>query len=218
LQINRAIRLHPKLGQKIQFVYTGSIGLVNVVGKMNCVEEINDLVEVRMDALTEVEAAKLLKAILGNYDIDISKKNTTYALQKTEWLMPFYIQSAAREIRDLYREQPQQITPQFIDQAFENLIDNVHIYLDHFRSRLNKVFKKEELQFSKHLLDLMAEKGLINRHELPELAAKHKIQNNYNYVINTLKHDGYIDNSIDNNIYRFNSPIFKKWWLKHGNK
>ncbi len=218
LQINRAIRLHPKLGQKVQFVYTGSIGLVNVVGKMNCVEEINDLVEVKMNALTEAEATKLLKAILGNYNIDISDENTRYTLQKTEWLMPFYIQSAAREIRDLHREQPQEINRKFIDKAFDNLIDNVHIYLDHFRSRLNKVFKKEELQFSKSLLDLIAEKGLINRHDLPELAAKYKIENNYNYVINTLKHDGYIDNSIDNDVYRFNSPVFKKWWLKHGNK
>lgn len=218
LQTNRAIRLHPKLGEKIQFVYTGSIGLVNVVGKMNCIEEINDLIEVKMDALKETEAAELLKAILDNYDINISAENIKYTLEKTEWLMPFYIQSTAREIRDMHRENPQEITAEFIDQAFDNLIDNVHIYLDHFRSRLNKVFKKEELQFSKELLDLIAEKGVLNRHELPELAAKHNVQDNYTYVINTLKHDGYIDNSIDNDIYRFNSPIFKKWWLKHGSK
>ncbi len=218
LQTNRTIRLHPKLGEKIQFVYTGSIGLVNVVGKMNCIEEINDLIEVKMDALKETEAAKLLKAILDNYSISISEENIKYTLEKTEWLMPFYIQSAAREIRDMHRENPQEITPEFIDQAFDNLIDNVHIYLDHFRSRLNKVFKKEELQFSKELLDLIAEKDVVNRHELPELAAKHNVQDNYTYVINTLKHDGYIDNSIDNDMYRFNSPIFKKWWLKHGSK
>jgi len=217
LQTNRDIRQHPQLGEKIQFVYTGSIGLMNVVGKINCSEDINDLVVVKIPALTFEESADFLQMILNHYSISINEKIVEYALEKTEWLMPFYIQSVAREVRDLHRESPQEITIAFIDKAFENLIDNVHIYLDHFRSRLNKVFKKEELQFCESLLDFIANEGKINRHQLPEFAAKFNIQN-YSYLINTLKYDGYIDNSIDDDIYRFNSPIFKKWWLKHGNK
>lgn len=218
LQMNRSLRLDPKLSNKISFIYTGSIGLVNVVSNIGMTEDINDLTELVVPPLSENEALSLLSSLSKNYKITLDKNISKYVIERIEWLMPFYIQSLFREIRDLYRkEQPGKIDINFIDQAFTNVIDNVNIYLDHFRTRLNKVFKKEQLNFSKELLHIIAENNFINKNNIPELAAKYKVEK-YSYVIDTLKYDGYIDNAVNENEYRFNSPIFKQWWLKYGNK
>lgn len=218
LQMNRTIRLNPKLSNKISFIYTGSIGLVNVVSNIGMTEDINDLSELTVPPLESKDALKLLASLASTYKIPIDKNTSKYVIEKVEWLMPFYIQTLFREIRDLYRkEEPTAIDDNFIDQAFNNIIDNVKIYLDHFRTRLNKVFKKEQLNFSKELLHSIADNNFIYKNNIPELAAKHKVEK-YSYVIDTLKYDGYIDNSANENEYRFNSPIFKQWWLKYGNK
>jgi len=218
LQMNRTIRLNPKLSDKISFIYTGSIGLFNVVSNIGMTEDINDLNTLTVPPLESKDALKLLASLASTYKIIIDKSTSKYIIEKVEWLMPFYIQTLFREVRDLYRkEEPAVIDNDFIDQAFNNIIDNVNIYLDHFRSRLSKVFKKEQLNFSKELLHIIADNNFIQKNNIPELAAKHKVEK-YSYVIDTLKYDGYIDNSVNENEYRFNSPIFKQWWVKYGNK
>jgi len=218
LQMNRTIRLNPKLSDKISFIYTGSIGLVNVVSNIGMTEDINDLSELTVPPLESKDALKLLASLASNYKIPIDKSTSKYIIEKVEWLMPFYIQTLFREVRDLYRkEEPDTIDNNFIDQAFNNIIENINIYLDHFRTRLNKVFKKEQLNFSKELLHSIADNNFIQKNNIPELAAKYKVEN-YSYIIDTLKYDGYIDNSANENEYRFNSPIFKQWWVKYGDK
>jgi len=218
LQMNRTIRLNPKLSDKISFIYTGSIGLVNVVSNIGMTEDINDLSELTVPPLESKDALKLLASLASNYKIPIDKSTSKYIIEKVEWLMPFYIQTLFREVRDLYRkEEPDTIDNNFIDQAFNNIIENINIYLDHFRTRLNKVFKKEQLNFSKELLHSIADNNFIQKNNIPELAAKYKVEN-YSYLIDTLKYDGYIDNSANENEYRFNSPIFKQWWVKYGDK
>jgi len=43
LKQNRAIRQNPALSKKIQFIYTGSIGLLSVVKKLNATADVNDI-------------------------------------------------------------------------------------------------------------------------------------------------------------------------------
>lgn len=218
LQINRTLRLDPKYSDKISFIYTGSIGLVNVVSKLGMTEDINDLSEITIKPLSKIEAIEFLELLSETYKIKFNQSIKNYIVKKVEWLMPFYLQTIFKEIRDLFRvELPNEIDTDFIDLAFKNVIDNVNIYLDHFRSRLDKVFKQNELKFAKLLLDEIAEKSILKSTQIPELAAKFKVEG-YNYIIDTLKYDGYIDNNINENEFRFNSPIFKLWWLKYGKK
>lgn len=219
LQLNRGIRQNPKLSKKIQFLYTGSIGLFTVVSKLESTEDINDLIEIKVEPLDKWEAVEFANALLANYGIAIELKLIEYTLKKIEWLMPFYIQLIVREVRDLHRKgNRHEINQEFIDEAFHNLINNINIYFDHFRTRLNKVFSKQELLFAKELLVTISNKNEIATKDIPELAAKYQLEESFHFIIDTLIYDGYINNSINDEIFRFNSPILRLWWKKYGNK
>lgn len=218
LQTNRAIRLNPKLGDKIQFIYTGSIGLVNVLKRLGITEDINDLYEFFVPPLSQKEGFKFLSSILKAYDIKVSRNIINYALDTVEWRIPFYIQSFAREIRSLYRkEKPESIDKLFIDRALSNVIENVNIYLDHYRSRLQKTFKTNELSFVVDVLNTLANDEGLDENHLPEKAAEYEVLKEYKYIMDTLVYDGYINNDNEVKAYKFNSPIMKLWWRKYGN-
>lgn len=219
LQLNRSLRLHPKLSDKIQFIYTGSIGLVNVLSKMNTTEDINDLTEETIPPLNVDKSKDLLKRILGEYDIEIEDDIAEYVVNIIEWQIPFYIQSFAREIRNLIREEATKtVSKELVDQSFQNVIDHVNLYLDHYRSRLYKTFNSKELEFIFELLNRIANDNSIKQEELPEIADKHQVLREMKYIISTLEYDGYINNQNSDKVYRFNSPIMKMWWKKYGTK
>lgn len=219
LQLNRTIRLNPKFNEKIQFIYTGSIGLVNVLRRFGVTEDINDLYEFFIDQLTKEDGIKFLDTILKEYGIQLSAKVLAYTIETIEWRIPFYIQSFAREIRNLHEMEKEKVLDEsFIDQGLENVIDNVNIYLDHYRSRLKRTFTEDQLKFVFKVLNEISNKDNIDPSHLPEIAAEFKVLKDYEYIISTLEYDGYINNQNEDSLYRFNSPIMKLWWTKYGNK
>lgn len=80
----------------LQFVYTGSIGLGNVVGKLYRNDLINDIVNIEVPPLSQKEATMLIsRLVLG------LKKETTafvinegiveYVIKKDSWLILYYL-------------------------------------------------------------------------------------------------------------------------------
>jgi len=68
------------------------------------------------------DALQLAKDLLDSYEISASEDVLKYLLQqKIEWLIPFHIQLAIKEIRDLYRLETKQVDKSFIDKAFNEL-------------------------------------------------------------------------------------------------
>lgn len=219
LQLNRAIRLHPKLNSKIQFIYTGSIGIINVLSRLKITEDVNDLTEFFIPPLSKEESLDLLIKILNEYDVKINPEIGKYVIRTIEWQIPFYIQSFAREVRDLYRKEDNPIIDEkFIDRTMLNVIDNVNIYLDHYRSRLDKTFSKEELALVNRILNRLSQEDKVDVDIMAEMAAEFGVMENLRNIISTLEYDGYINNKNEEKKYRFNSPIMKLWWQKYGDK
>jgi uncharacterized protein len=215
LKQNRAIRQNDKYNQKIKFIYTGSIGLLSVVKKLNATADVNDILSYKLRPLTLTESLNLCQTLLKSYQIEADEKVLKYLLQeKIEWLIPFHIQLSIKEIRDLYRLEAQKVNKAFIDKAFNELILNGDIYLDHYRGRLSKVFNRDELTLVHEILKKLTENQSINETELYDLAVKNQLENSFKNILMTLEYDGYIVESTDKK-WRFYSPILKKWWSKN---
>jgi uncharacterized protein len=215
LKQNRSIRQNAKLAQKIQFIYTGSIGLLSVVKKLNATADINDIQTYKLRPLKPEEALFLAKSLLETYQIEAPDAVLLYLLQtKIEWLIPFHIQLAIKEIRDLYRIEPQVLDTNFIDKAFNELILNGSIYLEHYKGRLSQVFNRKELVLAEAILRKLADKQSLTELELYDLAVKHHLENSFKNILLTLEYDGYIVELSDKK-WRFYSPILKKWWSKN---
>ncbi len=221
LQANRELRQDPEINQKIQFVFAGSIGLENIVSRLNAVNLVNDLAPLKVTPLNYEEAHRLMQELTENKPFVLSKSNRDYILDKIQWYIPFYFQMAVMEISNFLLDDEgetkpgkKRITKNVIDRAFSRMLEQRN-HFEHWEKRLRKAFKKEEYSFAKEVLNLISNKENIESVEIINLAQKFNIPDSYKDIVNSLVYDGYINNNDDPHIYRFNSPLLKMWWWKN---
>ena len=215
LQSNRELRQDPEISKNVLFIYTGSIGLENIVSKLNIMKTIIDLSRLKIPPLKKEEAIQLIELLLENVEFNLSKDLIDYILQKIEWLIPFYIQLIIDELKNIYRDENlKQITVDTVNQAIDGMLEQRQ-YFEHWHTRLRTSMKGKEYNFSKELLSIVSEKETISTNEIYNLAVKYNLEDSYKDLLGSLIYDGYINNNDDVKIYRYNSPILRMWWRKN---
>lgn len=215
LQSNRELRHDSEVCDNVQFIYTGSIGLENVVSKLNVIETINDLTRLKIPPLQKGEAIELIGLLTENVPFELSSKLIDYILQKIEWFIPFYIQLVVQELKFLYRdEKPKSITKNIIDQAFNKMLEQRN-HFEHWHTRLRTALMGDDYNFVKELLNIASEKDTISSNEIFNLAVKYGLEASFKDLVGSLVYDGYINNEDDSHVYHYNSPILRMWWRKN---
>lgn len=213
LKVHREIRQNHKVSEKTVFIYAGSIGLESVVANINSSKHINDLASIAVPPFEAEDAKAFAKDLCDKNGIAIEESDIVYMLGKIEWYIPFYIQLLAQEVKRLYRRNPE-VNESVIDRAVENALSNRKDFI-HWEERLN-TFSKKGRVYAKEVLSLISTKKSVESKELSNLVVKHKIKEaEAKEIIHALKYDGYINNSGDARIYRFNSPLLRIWWYNN---
>lgn len=215
LQMNRELR-QEDFGKSIQYVYAGSIGLENVVSKIESSSAINDLVSLKVNPLNKDEAKGLINHITKDSGLIFTDDTIDYIMKKVEWLIPYYIQILIDEIDQMESKREIDIIIEIgnIDTAFEQMLEHRNYY-SHWHDRL-RILNKDEYNFAKEILNLVSENSKISSSEIFNISQKFD-SNSFDYkeVLNELKHDGYINNEGNIKEYKFNSPILKEWWYRN---
>jgi hypothetical protein len=214
LQLNRDLRLNPEINERVNFIYTGSIGLNHTVASIDSTAFVNDLSSIEIEALTNEDGKALLLELLATKAITIDENAVLLLLEKLEWLIPFHIQLAVQELATLV-QQSKHITKGHIDLAFDQMIqtrNNNHF--EHYASRLKSQFKGDAFAYADALLQKLAIEITLTKAQLFDLASTFNQEKNFRQIIDLLVYDGYIHNTGDANTYRFNSPIVRMWWQK----
>jgi len=215
LESNRRTRLLPTLSKKVQFIYAGSIGLENIVSNLDGLKFINDLTPILIPPLTKQEAKSFVNKIIESDGISLKEDAFEYLLKKIEWLIPFYFQIILDECGKILKATSTKIiTKSIVETAIDNSLKH-RLYFENWFTRLRTAFKGDDFSFVKGVLNLASSNPTTPSSEIFNLAVKYKLENSYNNLINTLKHDGYINNNDDPKIYRFNSPLLKEWWYRN---
>ncbi len=215
LQSNRELRQDIEVSNSVKFIYTGSIGLENIVNKLNAMNTINDLKSLRILPLSEKEAKQLIKQLLEDVNFAISNSLINYILKRIEWLIPFYIQLIIEKLNNIYRDDNiSKMSKDIIDKAFAIMLEDRQ-HFEHWHTRLRASLKGAEYNFIKELLNKNSENGSINSNEIFDLAVKYELEDAYRDLLNSLVYDGYINNNDDKKNYRFNSPILGTWWREN---
>jgi hypothetical protein len=212
LQSKREIRQSPEIYRKLQFVHSGSIGLENIVSRLNAMNLIGDLTPIKIPPLDRSETVKLCAKIMNGSGVTFSEGSFDHLLKVIEWLIPFYFQIIMDEASKIL--DTKFITNKIIDQAVDNALKQ-RIYFENWLTRIRNAYKSEEFSFIKELLNITSEKHKITISEIYNLAIKFKLENAYNNLVNALKHDGYVNNEQDPKIYHFNSPLLREWWYRN---
>ncbi len=215
LQTKREIRQNPKLSNKVQFIYAGSIGLENVVSRFSGTKFINDVTPINVPPLNRKEAELLIDKILNGTDIIFSIGARNHLLKVIKWWIPFYFHLILDECdRILKKKDVNEITSALIDQAIDSGLKQ-KVYFKHWFDRLQIAYKGASFSFIKNILNDVVEKGSLSSAEISNLAFKYEIEDSYTNLIHALKHDGYINNDDDASVYKFNSPLLERWWYKN---
>jgi len=215
LQVNRELRQDPEINDKVVFIYTGSIGLENIVSRLNLIKTINDLSRLKIPPLKTDEAKQFISLLLQNIEFNLSEELIDYILQKIEWLIPFYVQLIIDELRNIWRDgNLKAITKEAIDMAFNEMLEQRQ-HFEHWHTRIRATAKGKEYNFIKELLNLISINFKITSNEIYNLAVKYDLTAISKDITASLEYDGYINNNDDKDIYRFNSPILKMWWRQN---
>ena len=210
LNENRKLRQTHELQHKIKFVYTGSVGLYTAVKKLKAVDRINDLREIKVNALNKKDAETLIALLLTEKTgAAPAPEVVEYILHKIEWWIPFYFQLIVKEIADLLMAEGSVLNEALIDAAFLKVVENGNIYFEPFKSRLHKSFDEVELPFVLKLL-LTLKASPADFEKVTDLAVEFKVNVQLADILEILKHDGYIIE--DKGQFKFYSPILKHWW------
>lgn len=210
LENNRRLRQDSELGQKILFIYTGSIGLNNTVAKVEASITIGDLYSIEVPPLTQEEATDFISQLLP-----IPAPEMDYLLARIQWHIPYYIQTIVEELRKLLRKNPE-CTPETVDAAIEKAISQMSSVFKHWKERLSKTFDKNEYKLALTILNTIADKDEMDYLTMLNMATKLKVKD-LKQILNVLHHDGYLNQPAASHPYRFNSPILKIWWKNNAN-
>jgi uncharacterized protein len=214
LQSNRELRHNPEINSKVQFIYTGSIGLNHTVSAINASAFINDLNSVEVEPLTYDEGFELVKQLLHDKGIIIDKDAVDTLLKKVDWLIPFHIQLALQEVINLVYGS-NKVDATLVDKAFDKIVEaRNNNHFEHYYRRLKSQFKGKEFEYVDELLQRLAIEGTLERSTLYNMAVAFKLEERYRHIVDILAYDGYINNTATINTYRFNSPIVRMWWQK----
>ncbi len=221
LQSTREFRQDDRLSRKVQFIFTGSIGLGNIVKKIDQSNLIMDLAPVPVPPLSREEAKALVHDLIQGLksfqkiDLPLTEDCVTHLLEKIDWLIPYYIQIMIDELCDIH-EEGIPIDQKAVDEALLRIVRNKYKhdnYFDHWKSRLKSAFDDpSQYNLAREVLNLLSANQLVDKATFHDLCVKHEVADP-NYVKGVLEYDGYINEHEGQ--FRFNSPILKAWWYKN---
>jgi len=184
-----------------------------VVANIKSSKHINDLVSISVPPFEAEDAEKFATHLCKSNGIEIEKSDVLYMLEKIEWYIPFYIQLIVQEVKRLYRRNPT-VSRAVIDQAIEKVLQHKKDFV-HWEERLSS-FSKEGKRYAKEVLNVISEHKTLESNKLVNMGAKYELEeDDAKQIIHSLKYDGYINNSDDAKIYRFNSPMLRTWWYQN---
>jgi uncharacterized protein len=211
LNQNRSLRQNPVFQEKVKFIYSGSIGLFTVVKRLKATDRINDLKEIKITALKNTDAKEFInELLLEKVGLKAENDLLEYLLSKIEWWIPFYFQLLVKDMSDLINYDNEALDEKTVDTSFEKVVENGNIYFEHFKSRLSKTFENKELDFVLELLLALKKENTLSYNEIINIAEGLEIRTQADDILEILKYDGYIVQ--EKNIFKFYSPILKRWW------
>ncbi len=221
LSNTRTLCQNTKLTQKVQFIFTGSIGLDTLANRLGSSGLINDRDKVHINPLTRTSALDFITFLENkpgnNFSID--KSVAICLLQKIKWLMPYYIEALWLRLEDLCCDHDiANPTAKDVDEAFELLFHrNYRTTFNHWAERLDR-FEKDEAKLAKAILDRLAEDGELSFNEIYNIFQDNNYQHlNGNYILDCLEHDGYLFEH-EEKLFKFTSPILKEWWRRYADR
>lgn len=221
LSMCRELMQDPELDSKIQYIFTGSIGLDSLVNKLSLTNLINALTTVNITPMTDEESLDFLQFVAdaGNVEMDVGVEVRKCILNTIDWNIPYYLEQLWISLEDLCAEEEiTSPTIKHVDKAFEQLFSQNYLEnFNHWAERLRRL-EPDERKLAHEILSYLATNPILSSMTFHNLKEDEKFNEvNSVFVIKNLIHDGYIYQN-ENQDYQFTSPMLKKWWCHYATR
>jgi len=201
--------------RNVLYTYTGSIGLPAVVKGITSSNVINDIGTIEVGPLRFEEAKEMATKILSNCEVDFEPAAIDNLLKGFDWLIPFHIQLAMKEMVELYEEEERRITIEDITDINARILNfRNNRYFKQYYDRLEKAFEKSVHKAVLNLLNYIAINQPVDQAEMLNKFSRKMKNDDYDRVIESLQFDGYIVMNENTNQFKFTSELIRKWWVK----
>lgn len=215
LDVLRQLRqMHPDL----RMVYTGSIGLHNVITSLRKAgyanDPTNDMKTVNVPPLAHDDAVHLALRLINGEGIEAVNQETTAAVLAEEAdRVPFYIHHLVLDLA--FGDQA--AAPDLVRERVKQRLRDPHDEwrMAHYRQRVDTYYAVEERPIVLAILDVLAHEpqpfdGLFNRVKTQRALAD-EAEEEVRDLVRLLQRDHYIELDADDH-YRFRFPLIRRWW------
>ena len=200
--------------KNLTLVLTGSVGFHHIVKMIEGrATDLNDLNNIKFEAFTKNQALEYIQHVTNEATIKYTDNMAKYLLDKTSYLIPYFINLLLREIDSIsLKNQTKKLTKKTIDTAFNIIVKENKDFKD-WKDRLFEYYSDFDAKFMNEILVYLAHYDTLSLRRLFDLAIKHKQEIHYMDIVEILENDGYIIEYNDS--YTFISPFLKAFWKKN---
>lgn len=226
-EVDATLNWFRKVRQKLadgptRFLVTGSIGLTGLLRRLGLSPAANDFDSIDIEPLTDKEALQFLEERAESEGITLSGAARRRILERLGVGWPLLLATFLSEVQDA--EAPKGPTVRDIDRHYEDRMvrGSRNKYCQEMFTRLTKpeMFSPSERRLAQEILrDLCRSTkafgnddfDTLHAHLVPDVAHRSLLATELDYVLETLRHDGYLVRQCDG-LHTFASHILRDFW------
>ncbi|HWX18562.1 MAG TPA: hypothetical protein VN578_01525 [Candidatus Binatia bacterium] len=207
-----------------RFLVTGSIGLKSVVRRLGLSPTINDFDVREIPPLKDAEALDLLERLAADNAVPLDEPGCRHILQLLGANWPILLQLFVSEIQNEALAKPP--APAALERLYRDSLvcGSRNKYCDNMFDRLKEIFSESECRLAREILRTLcraprpfSRKDLERIHAglIPQDAHRSLLADELDYVLDALKHDGYLLQAADGDQRTgFASHILRDYWRR----
>ncbi len=209
----------------VRFLLTGSIGLEGYLRRIGLSPAANDLDTIEISPLDDAEADELLERVAEGEGVSLSPANRRHIRELLGANWPILLELFVAEIQDAaFAKEPTKAELKRIyrDQLIRG---NRNVYCKEMFDRIDKpeLFDLGQRTLAKRILLTLVEKAEmpmgdvegIHQELIPSGAIRQSMQGDATFVLDTLRHDGYLIR-LDGGRISFASNMLRDFWRHRG--
>ena len=221
MELLDALRSLRQMHSSLRMVFTGSIGIHNVITALKrdgyANDPTNDMETRDVPPLSPEDAQRLARLLLKGEEIKtVDVNGTARAIGDAVDGIPYYIQHVVSQMRDRDIMESKATAREIVNTCLTDPLD--HWHMSHYRERIDTYYTDEERPVALGLLDALAisDEPLIFSEVFNRLKSRMETEDSEmaRHILTLLQRDHYVIQRTDGT-YSFRFPLIQRWWRLH---
>ncbi len=218
---------HPKQDH-VRWLLCGSVNLSSTLDGIDCLDEINDLMDVALPPLTKEQVIEFVETMLTSRKVSFDPKVPAKVARELGRPVPVFLQMVTQDLYRMAKKAGKPLAVRDVSRAFADLIvtSGARDKLQHYYSRIDMYYPVPKAAAAYALLAKLAispaglsraslfaefEQSLVQQGDTSPANKRKQV---FNQLLRDLENDFYVA-EIKAGHFDFSSGLMKQWWRKY---